>query len=113
MLNIRHFQILKLKYVNKYTSSLAHKKNSLYLCNVFFMVLDLRLTIDGRRDDGHLFLSEQSCHLPWLLYCDGDTPNIDLNAVVKCAGLENPTVYATSETGRFFSLRSRAASWIR
>ena len=55
MLNIWHFQILKLKYVNKYISSLAHKKNSLYLCNVFFMVLDLRLTIDGRRDDGHLF----------------------------------------------------------
>ena len=55
MLNIWHFQILKLKYVNKYASSLAHKKNSLYLCNVFFMVLDLRLTIDGRRDDGHLF----------------------------------------------------------
>ena len=28
-----------------------------YICNVFFMVLDLRLTKIGCRDDNHFFLS--------------------------------------------------------
>ena len=27
-----------------------------YLCNVFFMVLDLKFVKGGRRDDGHFFL---------------------------------------------------------
>ena len=40
------------------------KKHAIFaLC--FFMVLDLRLTIDGRRDDGHLFFMTLSdCSFP-------------------------------------------------
>ena len=32
-------------------------RNMPYICNVFFMVLDLRLTKIGCRDDNHFFIS--------------------------------------------------------
>ena len=44
------------KICKQYRKILAYYEKTCYLCIVFFMVLDLRLTIDGRRDDGHLFL---------------------------------------------------------
>ena len=44
------------KICTQYRKILAYYEKTCYLCIVFFMVLDLRLTIDGRRDDGHLFL---------------------------------------------------------
>ena len=47
---------LYVKICKQYRKILAYYEKTCYLCIVFFMVLDLRLTIDGRRDDGHLFL---------------------------------------------------------
>ena len=46
----------EVKICKQYSKILAYYEKTCYLCIVFFMVLDLRLTIDGRRDDGHLFL---------------------------------------------------------
>ena len=50
-------------------------KNMPYICNVFFMVLELRLTKIGCRDDNQFFILNCSVfHLYFLSYTIQDTP---------------------------------------
>ncbi len=66
ILTIRR-KIVKIELNNRkegrfYSAKLAQMGQQAYICNVFFIVLDLRLTMKiGCRDDNHFFFKDVLC----------------------------------------------------